>query len=620
MQNYFNELGLFKNLEKDELELFISLFEEKCYLKGNALFIENTPRVGFMIIRSGTVELYKDVNNKSKKLITLNSGNLLGEGIFLEEEVPHSASAYALDDVVVMMISIENIKTLSEKHPSIYVKTLKHIAKIISQRLRNANAHIMRDNAVYLSGDFRVEHDLLGERDVPNNALFGIQTLRAIENFPITHIPIAHYPQLINALAYIKKAAAMANNDLKLLEKDKLKAISQACDEILMGQHISHFVVDMIQGGAGTSTNMNANEVIANRALEILGRKKGDYDYLHPNTDVNMAQSTNDVYPSAIRLGIILSYKKVKKAMSRLSLALLRKAEEFQDVIKIGRTQLQDAVPMTLGQEFRAWGHMVEEGISDLDHVIKNKITFLNLGGTAIGTGLNADPGYRNLVIIYLRELTGITELRSAEDLIQATQDTSHFVAYSSVLKNIALKLSKIANDLRLLSSGPRAGFNEINLPPMQPGSTIMPGKVNPVIPEVVNQVAFQVIGNDITVNLASEAGQLELNAMEPVIAFNLFQSQDILINAMDTFTTRAIEKITANREYCRKQVENSITLVTALNPYIGYENSTEVAKIALKENRSVYDIILEKKILDKEKLDKLMQPEQLIKSSKKFF
>ena len=458
--------------------------------------------------------------------------------------------------------------------------------------------------------DFRVEHDSLGERQVPAERYYGIQTLRALENFSITGIPISHYPRLLHSLAYIKKAAALANRDLGLLPANLAGAIATACDEILAGGLYAEFVVDVIQGGAGTSTNMNANEVIANRALELLGRQKGDYDFLHPLNHVNMSQSTNDVYPTALRLTLSMKLDGLLVEMNRLCAALSTKGAEFADVIKMGRTQLQDAVPMTLGQEFDAWSVTVEEDILRVREA-QSLIHEINMGATAIGTGLNAHPDYAPLVTRKLRELSGLPVIQ-ARNLVEATQDTGAYVQLSGVLKRVAVKLSKISNDLRLLSSGPRAGLGEINLPPMAPGSTIMPGKVNPVIPEVVNQVAFEVIGNDLTVTLAAEAGQLELNAFEPVIAFNLFRSMDMLGRACRTLAQRCIEGITANREHTRRTVENSIGLVTALNPLLGYERSAEIAKEALRSGRSVIEIVLEKGYLSKEQLDEALLPENM--------
>jgi aspartate ammonia-lyase len=456
----------------------------------------------------------------------------------------------------------------------------------------------------------RLEHDLLGDRQVPAERYYGIQTLRASENFAITGIPISHYPRLIRSLAYIKKAAALTNRDLGLLSAEIAEAIARACEEILDGALHEEFIVDLIQGGAGTSTNMNANEVIANRALELLGHKKGEYEFVHPINHVNMSQSTNDVYPTALRLTLSQKMDGLMVEMQRLQEALAVKSTEFADVIKMGRTQLQDAVPMTLGQEFGAWAIMVQEDIQRVKEA-QLLVREINMGATAIGTGLNAHPDYARLVTAKLAELSGIPVVGS-EDLVEATQDAGVYVQISGVLKRVATKLSKICNDLRLLSSGPRAGLREINLPAMAPGSSIMPGKVNPIIPEVVNQVAFEVIGNDITVTLAAEAGQLELNVMEPVIAYNLFTSLDMLGRACRTLAERCIAGITANREVCRQMVENSIGLVTALNPYIGYEKSSEVANEALQSGRSVYEIVLEKGYLTKAELDDILSPENM--------
>ena len=456
----------------------------------------------------------------------------------------------------------------------------------------------------------RLEHDLLGERQVPAQAYYGIQTLRATENFAITGIPISHYPRFIHSLAYIKKAAALANEELGLLPAPLAQAIAAACDEILAGKYRDQFVVDVIQVGAGTSTNMNANEVIANLALERLGYARGRYDVIHPLNHVNMSQSTNDVYPTALRLTLSMNLDNLQGEMRRLQRSLQTKAAEFADVIKMGRTQLQDAVPMTLGQEFGAYAVMVGEDILRLEEA-QALVHEINMGATAIGTGLNAHPDYAHLVTEKLRQLSGVPVVES-ENLVEATQDAGAYVQLSGVLKRVATKLSKICNDLRLLSSGPRAGLAEINLPPMAPGSSIMPGKVNPIIPEVVNQVAFEVIGSDVTVTLAAEAGQLELNVMEPVIAYSLFRSLDVLERACRTLAERCIDGITANRERCREMVEHSIGLVTALNPYIGYEKSTEIAAEALKSGRAVYDIVQEKGYLSKEELDDILSPENM--------
>jgi aspartate ammonia-lyase len=458
----------------------------------------------------------------------------------------------------------------------------------------------------------RLEHDLLGEREVPDEHYYGIQTLRAVENFGITGIPISHYPRLVQSLAYIKKAAALTNLELGLLTEQIAQAIVQACDDILHGELISEFVVDVIQGGAGTSTNMNANEVIANRALEHMGLPKGRYDVLHPLNHVNLSQSTNDAYPTALRLTLSMKLDGLVVEMQALQKALVRKSAEFEDVIKMGRTQLQDAVPMTLGQEFEAWSVTVGEDILRVREA-QALLREINLGATAIGTGLNAPPKYAELVTVTLRELSGVPVVQS-QNLVEATQDAGAYVQLSGVLKRVAVKLSKISNDLRLLSSGPRAGLGEINLPPMAPGSSIMPGKVNPIIPEVVNQVAFEVIGNDLTVTMAAEAGQLELNAMEPVIAYSLFTSLDMLGRACRTLVTRCINGITANREHCRKIVENSIGLVTALNPLLGYEKSSQIAEEALRTGKSVVEVVLEKGYLSREQLEQVLSPQRMIR------
>ncbi|MDZ7764106.1 MAG: aspartate ammonia-lyase [Melioribacteraceae bacterium] len=478
--------------------------------------------------------------------------------------------------------------------------------------MRSANTRVINIATQYQSGRTRKEHDLLGDRDVPFEFYYGIQTLRGIENFNISGVTLSTFPTLIQGLAMVKLAAAQANHELGLLNKETSDAIVQACTEIINGRFHSHFAVDMIQGGAGTSTNMNANEVIANRVLEIMGYDKGDYKHCHPNNHVNLSQSTNDAYPTAIKIALIMSNEKLIEVLGSLIESFQNKAEEFSNVIKMGRTQLQDAVPMTLGQEFEAYAVTLSEEIERLN---QNAKLFLevNMGATAIGTGINSDPDYSQKVIKHLRDATNL-DLVLAENLVEATQDTGAFVMYSSAVKRLAVKLSKISNDLRLLSSGPRTGINEINLPPMQPGSSIMPGKVNPVIPEVVNQIAFKVIGNDLTVTLAAEGGQLELNVFEPVIVQSLFESIEMLKNGMMTLKYKCIDGITANEKRSRELVENSIGLITALNPVLGYEKSTKLAKEALESGRGVYELVLEKKLLTKEELDDILKPENMVK------
>ncbi|PZP17610.1 MAG: aspartate ammonia-lyase [Brachybacterium faecium] len=453
----------------------------------------------------------------------------------------------------------------------------------------------------------RPEHDLLGDRDVPAEAYYGIQTLRAQENFHITGVPLSHFPKLIVALAQVKRAAARANRRLGALDERRAEAIEQACAEIVDGDLHEHFVVDMIQGGAGTSTNMNANEVIANRALELLGHQRGDYEHLHPNNHVNLGQSTNDVYPTAVRLAMLLSFPALAEAMDQLIGTLRDKGEEFSEILKMGRTQMQDAVPMTVGQEFHGWATTIAEDVERLTRTAR-LFREVNLGATAIGTGITSDPRYAQLATAELSELTGIPFTVSA-DLVEATSDTGAFVTFSGVLKRIAVKISKICNDLRLLSSGPRAGFAELRLPAVQPGSSIMPGKVNPVIPEVVNQVAYEVIGNDMTVTFAAEGGQLQLNPFEPVICFNILESTRIMTRAMTTLAERCIAGIEVNREMVDGYVRHSIGVITALVPVIGYAAATDVASEALSTGRPVADLVLERGLLDERRLAGLLSP-----------
>ncbi len=458
---------------------------------------------------------------------------------------------------------------------------------------------------------FRVESDLLGDLQIPAEAYYGVQTQRGINNYHISNTKMKDYPDFVIAIAYVKLAAIQANNQLGVIGDEITKAVSQACQEIIDGQWHDQFPIDMMQGGAGTSVNMNANEVIANRALEIMGHQKGEYQYCYPNDHLNCGQSTNDVYPTTIRLAMIRMNKTLIKSLTELIAALRQKGEEFKEVIKMGRTQLQDAVPMTSGQEFNAFANNLEEEIEHLNYNVK-QLYGTNMGGTAIGTGLNAVPGFTELCTENLAKLTG-EPFVVAPDLIEATPDTGDYVSYSSALKRLAVKLSKICNDLRLMASGPRCGLHEINLPAKAPGSSIMPGKVNPVIPEVTNQVCFKVIGNDVAVSFAAEAGQLQLNVMEPVITECIFESITWLANAMDTLKDECILGITVNKEVCQEMVKNSIGIVTALNPIIGYKTATKVAKEALETNRSVYDIVLEQGIMTKEELDNALDPRQML-------
>ncbi|MBW6463112.1 MAG: aspartate ammonia-lyase [Dethiobacteria bacterium] len=608
---FLEKIELFKTLSEKELMVIAGYVEERHYKADEYIFREFGPRNKLFIIYEGEVELNKTTPFEGKKRITIFSKyDFLNEGALMDDS-PQSTSARALVNSSFLVLTREKLNDLSEIRPELAGKVLMKAARVIARRMRQENTRGINISSQYQSGRTRVEHDLLGDREVPYEYYYGIQTLRALENFHISGIPLNFSPVIIEALAAVKMAAAKANFELGLLPKPVHDAIVQACSEIINGKLHSHFVVDMIQGGAGTSTNMNANEVIANRALEIMGYDRGEYEHCHPNNHVNLSQSTNDAYPTAIKIALINANYRLVEVLRSLIDSFRAKGVEFADVLKMGRTQLQDAVPMTLGQAFEAYAVTLGE---EIDRLLQNARLFLivNMGATAIGTGINADPGYSEKCIHHLREITGL-EIKLADNLIEATQDTGSFVMYSSAVKRLAVKLSKISNDLRLISSGPRTGLNEINLPPMQPGSSIMPGKVNPVIPEVVNQIAFKVIGNDLTVTLGGEAGQLELNVMEPIIVQSIFESIEMLKNGMTTLKYKCIDGITANVEHCRNMVYNSIGLVTALNPVLGYEDSTRLAKEALETGRGVYDLVLEKKLLSREELDEILAPEKMI-------
>jgi aspartate ammonia-lyase len=462
---------------------------------------------------------------------------------------------------------------------------------------------------------YRTESDLLGSLQVPNRRYFGVQTLRAISNYQITGIPLSHFPDFIVALAMTKKACALANLSIGSLPADIVDPILTACDDIIGGELHDEFLVDMVQGGAGTSTNMNANEVIANRALELMGHQKGSYEHIHPNDHVNKSQSTNDFYPTACKLGILIKGRTFIRSMQELVTIFRAKAEEFKGVLKMGRTQLQDAVPMTLGQEFNSFANVIARDIDVLRNNAR-RLMSVNLGGTAIGTGICANPAFGVKACEELSRISGF-KFELSEDLIEASSCVDAMVMYHGTLRRVAAKVSKICSDLRILSSGPRCGFGEINLPPMAPGSSIMPGKVNPVIPEVVNQVAFAVCGNDVTVMMAAEHGQLQLNVMEPVIMFRIMQSVDMLSRAFDTLGHRCISGITANEEHCAKLVTNSISIVTALLPVIGYKNASSASKKALKEGLSVGDVVVNEGYLTRDRLEAILQPENMIGSSK---
>lgn len=457
----------------------------------------------------------------------------------------------------------------------------------------------------------RKEHDFIGELEISDDVYYGVQTFRALENFHMTGRRIKDYPFFVKAFAQIKKAAALANKEVGVLEAKKADAIAKAADRVIAGEFLDQFVVDMVQGGAGTSTNMNANEVITNVALEMMGHKKGEYKYLHPNDNTNLGQSTNDTYPSSIKVATYAKMTDLLKAMELLKKELEAKAKEYKDMIKMGRTELEDAVPTTLGNSFNAFASYIKSDIAAVKNA-RELMTYLNMGATAIGTGINCHPDYKFVVEKKLSEITG-TEFKAAPDFIAATQDTADFVQVSGALKTAAVRLSKIANDLRLMNSGPRCGLGEIDLPKMQPGSSIMPGKVNPVIAEVVGEACYEVIGNDVTIMLCSERGEFELNAFEPGIAYALFNSLVILENAYITLANKAIKGIKAKPEACLKAVLNSVGIVTAFNPVIGYENSASIAKEALNTGKSVGEIAIERGLLTKEEVDKLLDPKSML-------
>ena len=606
----FLRLPVFARLTPAEQSRLLARVTACSYREGEVIFSEGDPRARLLLIQRGRVQLSRvDAYGQRRKVVTLVRGDLLGEGMFIEGSVHSTTATVEMATELVYLHRDDLAAFIAGDH----VLEKRMLSSLLNEVVGRVDQLLFRTSGVthaYSTGKTRTEHDLLGDGPVQAEAYFGLQTLRALANFDICGVRLNAYPNLVRALAMVKKACAFANRDSGVLDAERATAIAAACDELIAGKLHDYFVVDVIQDGAGTSTNMNANEVIANRALELLGHEKGDYDRLHPNNHVNCSQSTNDVYPCALKLAMVLSSESLVAVVNDLIGAIERKALEFQNVVKMGRTQLQDAVPMTLGQEFGAFAASLRQELKGLGKT-REDLCVLNLGGTAIGTGINTPAGYRDRAIAHLRMVTGF-DLSLAPNLIEATQDTQGFVMFSSSLKSLAIKLSKICNDLRLLSSGPRAGLFEIQLPPRQPGSSIMPGKVNPVIPEVVNQVAYRVIGNDLTVTLAAEAGQLQLNVMEPVIAACILESLKILSSAVVTLRHNCIEGIVANVAQCRAYVANSIGLVTALVPEIGYELSTQVAAEALKTGQSVADVLQGRGLLTA-RVRELLAPERMI-------
>jgi aspartate ammonia-lyase len=612
IRDQLRALSFLEGLTDTALHQLSHLVRPATYECDAVLFTEGSERSILALVVSGAIAIEKHVNGRPIRLATLGAGEAVGEGLLLDDST-HGTSARALTDTQVLLITREQVAGIVREAPTLYAALVGRAAKAISHRLAAVDATLVgRGRALGFGGArTRVEHDLLGDREVPEDALYGVQTLRALENFPITGVPLREFPALIEALAAVKEAAALANADLNLLPRATAELIVRAASEIRGGRHHEHFLVDMIQGGAGTSTNMNANEVIANRALELSGHARGEYQFVHPNNHVNLSQSTNDVYPTAMKLALHTEIEGLSRAMCELAAAFLAKGDEFAPHLKMGRTQLQDAVPMTLGQEFTAFGHTILEDVQRLGEA-QALIREINMGATAIGTGINAPAGYAEAVRANLSRITKLA-LITAPDLVEATADTGAFVQLSGVLKRCAVKLSKICNDLRLLSSGPRAGLGEINLPAMQPGSSIMPGKVNPVIPEVVNQVCFDIIGADLTVTIAAEAGQLQLNVFEPIIAFRLLGGISALTNACVVLRERCVVGITANADRMRQFVEQSIGIVTALVPVIGYETSTEIAREALATGRGVYELVMERGLMTRAELDRALNPETMV-------
>ena len=609
-QQRIEQAAKVSGISVEDLTAFLAEGDVQHYGPNEWLFQESTPRLWAGILLEGEVEIVRGLHGSSHHIATMLEGSLISEGLLLDDDA-HANGAFTRNGATVWQIGKESLAAYRAGHPDIFYRIMARVAVGVNRRMRLLSDQLFanRQESGQVSG-FRLEHDSLGQREISNQAYYGVQTLRAMENFAISGVFVRNFEHLIEGLAMVKKAAAQANHDLGRLDAPKMWAICDACDELLKGRLHDQFTVDMFQGGAGTSTNMNANEVIANRGLELMGHQKGDYGQLHPNDHVNCSQSTNDAYPTAIKLAVLLSGRNLVRAMHELERALEQKAEEFKDILKMGRTENQDAVPMTLGQEFSAYATMIGSAIRAVDRAT-DELLDINMGATAIGTGINSPPGYADLVTKKLTEVSGFP-LRRARNLVEATQNAGVFVQMSASLKRAAVQISKICNDLRWLSSGPRCGLGEINLPSMQPGSSIMPGKVNPVIPEVVNQICYQVMGYDAVVSMAAEASELELCMAEPIIVYDLLHGMMILKNACVTLVARCIDGLTANRDVCWRYVENSIGLVTAMVPVLGYEQSAAIAKEALHTGGNVYNLILEKGLLSKEQLDDMLRPENM--------
>jgi aspartate ammonia-lyase len=607
-----------REIEREKAERIAELFSEQHFAPGEVIHSEGSRRERLLIIVSGMVEVSRVAAGARPgvPLITYVSGDTLSEGILLDD-AEHSTTAVAKTPVVVWGASGDALRDVLDHDSDLKAHIYGRLIRRLAERLDRLAPRATPDSLQLIAGNTRTERDLLGDKEVPANAYFGVQTARALENFQITGVPISLYPDFIAAIALVKVAAAKANRDCGVISGQVCDGIVAAAAEVTQGKLTEQFAVDVIQGGAGTSTNMNANEVIANRALEIMGYHKGDYQHCHPNDHVNASQSTNDVYPTSLKLAMLTSNRRLVSELEQLVAALRAKGEEFADLLKMGRTHLQDAVPMTLGQEFDAFASTIENEIEGLEAGARTLLE-INMGGTAVGTGLNAPKGYSQKVVHYLVEESGF-RFRLAPNLVEATQDTQGFVLYSATLKSLAVKMIKVCNDLRLLASGPRAGFAEIRLPEKQPGSSIMPGKVNPVIPEVVNQVCFKILGNDLAVSLAAQAGQLQLNVMEPVIAASVLESIRMMMNGSATLRVNCIDGIADNHENCQAYVDRSIGVVTALVPVLGYKPSTALAAEALRTGRGVVELVREKGLLTEEQIADILEPAKMARPAGRF-
>ncbi|MGZ5404784.1 MAG: aspartate ammonia-lyase [Nocardioides sp.] len=606
-----NDASDAQDVDQSLVDLIGEYGHTETFPSGDWITQQGAPSEWFGVLMSGELELLHGRHGDPRRVGLLEQGAMVSEGFLLGEQGPHRISTRSNGPVEMLTMDARGVARLRAEHPEVWPELILRVAQRLRARLRVATAQLAEHGEAMDSlGTTRLEHDSLGDREIPASAYYGVQTLRAVENFPISGQRLFQYGNMCTALAMVKKAAAQANLECGVLDQEKADAITEACNEIIGGRLRSHFVVDMVQGGAGTSTNMNANEVIANRALELLGHARGEYTALHPLDHVNLSQSTNDAYPTSLKVAVLLTVREALDALDELADALEDKAVEMADVLKMGRTENQDAVPMTLGQEFGAYARMVRSARQALEHATV-EMHEINMGATAIGTGLNSPAGYAPIVTAKLAAISGLP-VQLAHDLVESTQDSGAFVYFSGAMKRAAVQISKICNDLRWLSSGPRAGLNEINLPPMQPGSSIMPGKVNPVVPEMVNQVCYQIIGFDTTIGIAAEASELELNMAEPIIAFDLLQGLTMLTNATIVLTSRCVKGLTANRDVCMGYVQRSIGLVTALNPVLGYERSSEVAKEALATGGSVYDLVVQKGWLTKDELDEMLDPARM--------